>query len=211
MKVDPRFTDETSIVPPTPGAALVRLSQTIGAVRRLPNAETVPSLVQNLASARERLQEAIENGDKLGTPFQNAQNALRELYAHVIEMGADADENATILIALGFPDPRISEPEYVGAVNVNTVVTTHFKPVRQVFSTLTFQEAPGATAYWLFEIRALGRDGDGGEATDALVENYAPYFSRVRLPVGPHRFIIESRNPSKSARSEEFSIEVPAL
>ena len=92
-------------------------------------------------------------------------------------------------------------------VDISTVVATHFKPVKQVFSTITFREAHGATAYWLHQVSRV----DGEDYIDAVVENYAPYFSRVRLPVGTHRLIIESRNTSYSIHSEMFEFEVPAL
>ena len=208
MKIDPFLTDETKIAPPTPGAALVRLSQTLGAMRRAQNANPMPENLAELARARDSLQNALENGEKLGTPFCNAQNALRNLFATIQNSTQTDDEKGALLVQLGFPDPRISESDFVAPINVETVCVTHFKPQKQIFSTLCFEEAQGATAYWLFEIRVLA---DGSEAHDALVENYAPTFSRVRLPIGTHRFLIESRNPSKSVRSEEFSIEVPNL
>lgn len=208
MKIDPFLTDETKIAPPTPGAALVRLSQTLGALRRVQNANPMPENLAQLARERESLQNAIENGEKLGTPFKNAQNALRILFATIQNSSSSDDEKGALLVQLGFPDTRINESDYVAPVDVSTVCATHFKPQKQVFSTLAFEEAQGATAYWLFEIRVLA---DGTEAHDALIENYAPTFSRVRLPIGNHRFIIESRNPSKSVRSAEFSVDVPNL
>ncbi|HEX8463107.1 MAG TPA: hypothetical protein VF627_00685 [Abditibacterium sp.] len=212
MKFDPFLSDEPSIAPPTPGAALVRLCQTIGAVRarsgeEAPNANAMPSIGEKLASARANLTKAIEAGQPLGEPFQEAQNALRTLYAHIVEQFPDADERAVRLLSFGFPDPRLAESERVLPVDVATVVATHFKPERQIFTTLSFDESHGATAYWLLEARYF----DEERLLDGVVENYAPQFSRVRLPVGRHFFIIESRNAHHTARSEEFELEVPAL
>ena len=208
MKIDPCLSDEPSITPPTPGACVVRLSEILGVLRRNePDANGVPSLEAKLASAREALLEAIESGQNLGTPFDAAQKCVQEVYTYATEKFSDTDAQADALMQLGFPDPRLKDADKLLPVDVLTVITTHFKPVRQVFSTITFREAHGATAYWLHEVREL----DGEDLVDAVVENYAPYFSRVRLPVGKHRLIIESRNTSYSVLSEVFEIEVPAL
>ena len=118
--------------------------------------------------------------------------------------GEDASARA---VRLGFPDTNEVVKDRVGEVDISTVVVTHFKPFKQIFTTISFEEAHGATAYWLYEVRTI----DGEDLVDAVVENYAPVFQRVRLPVGKHRFVIESRNPSKHARTGEFEVEVPAL
>ncbi len=213
MKFDPFLSDEPSIAPPTPGAVIVRLSQLLGKLECRQSSPTlasnaVPNFTEKLASVRGALLEAIEANQTLGTPFQNAQNTLREFYADVAQSGASDAENAENLVAFGFPDPRtIDAASPVCAVEIGSVVATHFKPQRQVFTTLSFGEAHGATAYWLFEIRTL----DGERFVDGVVENYAPQFSRVRLPVGKHVLMIESRNSHRAARSEEFEIEVPDL
>ena len=208
MKFDPFLSDEPSIAPPTPGAAVVRLSQVIGALRSEgPKANGMPSMIENLASARGALLEAVERREKLGTVFENAQNALRQLYAQTLESQPDADARAVALMHLGFPDPRLIASESVLPVDVSTVVATHFKPERQVFTTISFNEAHGATAYWLLEVRYFGDE----RIVDGTLENYAPQFSRVRLPVGTHHFIIQSRNSHYSANSEEWTLEVPAL
>lgn len=208
MKFDPFLSDEPSIAPPTPGALLVRLSQLVGVFREAaPNANGVPSVPQKLASAREALLQAIENGEVLGEVFGSAQHTLREIYAQTANLYDDDEARAHALLKLGFPDPRLVAAERVLPVDVSTVVCTHFKPEKQVFTTLSFAESHGATAYWLFEARYF----DEERLLDAVVENYAPQFSRVRLPVGKHHLIIESRNPHYATRSEEFTIEVPAL
>ena len=208
MKFDPFLSDEPSIAPPTPGAVLVRLSQALGALSGdALNASNVPSMPEKLASARENLISAIENGEKLAAPFSCAQNALRELYAQITAQNEDETARAQLLLQLGFPDPRLAASERVLPVDISTVVATHFKPEKQVFSTLSFAESHGATAYWLLEVRYF----DGERLVDGVVENYAPQFSRVRLPVGTHFLIIESRNHHYVARSEEFEFEVPQL
>lgn len=208
MKFDPFLSDEPSIAPPTPGALLVRLSQLLGVLRDgAPNANGVPSMPQKLASAREALLQAIEKGEPLGAVFNSAQHTLREIYAQTTNLHSDEEVRADALLKLGFPDPRLVAAERVLPVDVSTVVATHFKPEKQVFTTLSFAEAHGATAYWLFEARYF----DDERIVEGVVENYAPQFSRVRLPVGKHHLIIESRNPHYATRSEEFTIQVPAL
>ncbi len=181
----------------------------------------MPIYQESLARAFHDLELAARNSANVGEALARAQGAIYAVYeAAAYEAAADSpnkllrqeegDEAAQRLVRLGFPDPRVKEKESdrVGPVDVSTVVASHFKPLRQIFTTISFEEAHGATAYWLLEIRVLS---DGTEAIDAIVENYAPYFSRVRLPVGKHRFVIESRNPSKHARTEEFELEVPLL
>lgn len=213
MKFDPFLSDEPSIAPPTPGAVLVRLSQIIGKskeISQLANSSSnaMPNSTEKLASARGALLEALETGCNLGTVFQSAQNTLREFYAHIAKSSEDIEISAENLMQFGFPDPRtINDASPVSPVDAATVVMTHFKPQRQVFTTFSFGEAHGATAYWLFEIRFL----EGEKFVDAVVENYAPQFSRVRLPIGKHRLMIESRNAHRNAHSEEFEIEVPGL
>lgn len=225
MKFDPFLSDEPAIAPPTPGALLVRLSQVIGALRdetfgplldaalrsragsdAAPKASSVPSIGEKLASARAALLHALEKGEALGEVFAAGQHVLRELYALVTLVEGDA-ERSHALARLGFPEAQLLQTQGVLAVDLSTLVLTHFKPQRQVFSTLTFTEAHGATAYWLLEVLYV----DGQRVVDGVVENYAPQFSRVRMPIGTHHLIIESRNPHHSARTAEFSIEVPRL
>ncbi len=213
MKFDPFTSDEPSIAPPTPGAVIVRLSQVLGVLsatkdEAAPNASAVPNSTEKLASARGALLQALECGRNLNTSFGAAQNALRELYSQLAQTQGTDETRAELLTRFGFPDPRfISAESPVSIVRVSSVVATHFKPQRQVFTTISFDEAHGATAYWLLEVRYLGEE----RFVDGVVENYAPQFSRVRLPVGPHRFVIESRNSHRAAQTEEFSLDVPAL
>ena len=212
MKIDPYRSDESTITPPNPGAALVRLSQVIGSLRRSPLSNSVPENAEGLASplleARERLHKAIESGENVGTAFSRAQKSLQNLFARVCETHLeDADAQAQVLISLGFPNPRLIAEARVSPVDVSSVVATHFKPIKQVFTTIAFDEAHGATAYWLHEKKMI----DGEPYIDAVIENWAPQFTRIRMPVGKHCLIIESRDPSYSVMSREFEIEVPKI
>ena len=212
MKIDPFKSDESTITPPNPGAALVRLSQVIGVLHRPPYSNSVPETGATLArpciNARESLYKAIESGENLGTPFSDAQKSLQELFAHIVQTHADdADAQANALLNLGFPDPRLLADARVAPINVSSVVLTHFKPVKQVFTTIAFDEAHGATAYWLHEKKFVGDE----PYIDAVIENWAPQFTRIRMPVGKHILIIESRDSSYSVMSEEFEIEVPKI
>ena len=212
MKIDPFKSDESTITPPSPGAALVRLSQVIGALHRSPYSNSVPengaTLAQPLISARESLYKAIESGENVGTPFSDAQKSLQELFARIAQKhAADADAQAEALLTLGFPDPRLMAQTRVAPINTASVVVTHFKPVKQVFTTIAFDEAHGATAYWLHEKKWIV----GEPYVDAVIENWAPQFTRIRMPVGKHCLIIESRDSSYSIMSEEFEVEVPKI
>ena len=212
MKIDPFKSDESTITPPSAGAALVRLSQVIGALSRSPYSNSVPENAQSLARpciiARDTLNCALENGANLGMPLSDAQKSLQELFAQIAAQHADdADLQAQALLNLGFPDPRLLAEARVVAIDVATVVVTHFKPVKQVFTTIAFDEAHGATAYWLHEKKWIA----GEPYVDAVMENWAPQFPRVRMPVGKHTLIIESRDSSYSVMAEEFEIEVPKL
>ena len=187
MKIDPFRSDESTITPPNPGAALVRLSQVTGALRRSPYSNSVPENAEKLAlpllNARERLYKAIESGENVGTPFSQAQKELQNLFARVCQSyPEDADTQAAMLLSLGFPDPRLIAEARVAPVDVSSVVATHFKPQKQVFTTLAFDEAHGATAYWLHEKKFIS----GQPYVDAVVENWAPQFTRIRMPVGKH-------------------------
>ena len=212
MKIDPFKSDESTITPPNPGAALVRLSQVIGVLHRPPYSNSVPEKAETLArplfTARESLYKAIERGENLGTPFADAQKSLQELFAHIAQThAADGDAQAEALLNLGFPDPRLIAEARVAPIDVSSIVVTHFKPVKQVITTIAFDEAHGATAYWLHEKKFIA----GEPYVDAVMENWAPQFPRVRMPVGKHILIIESRDASYSVMAPEFEIEVPKI
>ena len=211
MKIDPFLSDESTISPPSPGAALVRLSQVIGALGRSASnsvPENPEKLARPLIEARQRLYKAIEGGKNCGAAFQKAQKELQSLFARVCETHPeDPDRQARALLSLGFPDPRLLAAARVAPVDTSTVVLTHFKPQKQVFTTLAFDEAHGATAYWLHEVKEIA----GEPYVEAIVENWAPQFTRIRMPVGKHRLFIESRDASYFVHSKEFEIEVPKL
>jgi hypothetical protein len=83
---------------------------------------------------------------------------------------------------------------------------------KQTLTNFAFRDAPGATAYWLREVRYIDNErSEWARLEDPLIESYVPLFTRVRLPVGTRHFRIESRNPHENAVSEEFTIEVPPL
>ena len=211
MKINPILTDEPSLAPATPGAALARVSSVIGALRRFNQANAMPAGLDGpgwetrLEDSRTGLLQSLEAGTGVQERLTLAQTALRELYAGLVNLDIDADARAKALEKLGFPAVDRDIETWLSPVDVASVVLTHFKPAKQVFSTIAFDESHGATAYWLNEVRYF----DGERLEDAVVENYAPQFSRIRLPVGRHRLFIESRNTHRCVRSEEFDIEVP--
>jgi hypothetical protein len=199
--------DEPLVVPVSPGSALVRLAQVGGALQRHAHiARALPEdALQQLQSRRGELLAAIESGERGRTAdtLRAAQNSLRQLYEAVCQPGLwSADETPAVYAALGFPDPLRSGLQ---TVDVSTVLVTFSMPHRQVLTTLSFQDAPGATAYWLRMIRVI----NGMEAEDPTVSSYAPIFTRQRIPSGPHRLRIESRDNSTFKISEEFQIVVP--
>ncbi len=200
--------NEPRVVPITPGQVLVRLSEIIGAVKQPSLSEALPQgVVQNLEAARQNLISAIESADREAwrNSFENAQHLLMKTYEVVSQPGTwKADEAARNFKALGFPDP-LQQHGSVQTVDVATVLATFTQPERQVFMSLSFDDAPGAIAYWLRETRVIA----GEEIHDYLIENYAPVFQRVRLAAGPHRFRIQSRNLHQQVLSDEFTIIIP--
>ena len=201
--------NEPRVVPITPGQVLVRLSEIIGAVKKQPSLGQAISdgTIHNLEAARQNLMSAIEAGDREArrTSFENAQRLLMKTYEVIAQPGTwNADEAAQNFKAFGFPDP-LQEHGSVETVDVSTVLATFTQPERQVFMSLSFDDAPGAIAYWLRETRVIA----GEEIHDYLIENYAPVFQRVRLATGPHRFRIQSRNLHEQVLSDEFTIVIP--
>lgn len=223
--------DEPLVIPFSPGAALVRLAQIEGVLKRHPDiaralsSEAVSQgtveapkragsleLASSLQEARHNLVQALSDGDHttVATTFAAAQNRLLGCYQAACEAGRWQESSVTqdqALKTLNFPDPQQKRDSLVEAVEVQSVLATYFKPQRQVLTTIAFQDAAGATAYWLSEIRVVA----GEDYEDHLIENYAPVFSRVRLPIGKHRLRIESRNLHARSVSQEFTIDVPDL
>ena len=195
---------EPLVAPVSPGTALARLAQVGGALERHPTIAQVlpPDAVSQLQSHRESLLQALEADDAAFTvaALKNAQDHLCHIYEQVVAAGAEPGAYA----ALRFPDPS---QESLQPIDTSTVIATFSMPVAQVWTTITFLDAPGATAYWLHEVRTI----NGQLAQDAMLESNAPLFPRVRIPSGSHVFRIESRNPSHSVLSDEFTIEVPVL
>lgn len=207
------MTDEQLIVPVSPGSALVRLTQVKGALQRHSHiAETLPAdTTTQLQQERENLLRSLETDEaaSIQSELRVAQEHLRGIYETLCQTN-DAGSNGTatgpsqFCTALGFPDPRENR---VQPVNAQTVLATFSKPARQILTAFSFQEAAGAIAYWLVEVRFL-RDE---RLEDFLVESTAPLFTRLRFPCGTHTFRIQTRNLSEAVMSEDFTIEVPAL
>ncbi len=201
--------NEPRVVPFSPGAVLVRLSEIIGAVKMKPElAKAFPEDASSLETQRALLLGDIELGDPLmrRAGFEHSQQLLMRIYEKVSQPGIwSADEAAENFRLLGFPDPLREEGD-LQKVDVSSVLATFTQPQKQVFTTLTFDDAPGAIAYWLRETRVVADE----EIHDDLIENFAPVFQRVRLATGAHRFRIESRNLHNIALSDEFTIEIPA-
>lgn len=227
--------DEPLVVPVSPGSALVRLTQVKAALQRhaalalaLPG--DIPARLQR---ERDNLLNALETDQPatIASALRAAQNCLCQLYETLGQLSpnlaptlpASAEDEAgltahgaspngmasvaqptSLYSALGFPDPAQTA---VQTVDIQSVLATFSKPVRQVLTTLAFQDAPRATAYWLVEVRFLR----GERLEDYLIETSAPLFPRLRLPLGPHTFRIESRNSQHFTISDDFTVEVPAL
>ena len=209
--------DEPLICPVTPGAALWRLCEVIGALARqetLPGAqpEALSDWLDGLRAARDELCAALEQGapEGLGSALRAAQEKLAACYDHVCTLG----EAEALCGALGFPAPGKMKPaaRFIEAVDLATVQVTFTRFGRQVLTNFAFRDAPGATAYWLREVRYIdGERSEWARLEDPLVESYTPLFPRVRLGAGTRYFRIESRNPHASAVSDEFTIEIPSL
>jgi len=201
MKDTPR-TDEQLVVPMTPAAAVTRLSQVIGALKRVPSiAAALPAdTAAGLEANRSALLAAFEANDaaNLVSNFRATQGQLNGLF----EILRNADLGAADFAALGFPDPQQTG---IQAIDPATVIATSVCPRGQVLTNISFQPAAGATGYWLYEVRYF----EDQRIEDAIIGSMAPYFSRIRLAGGQRFLRIESRNPSSWVRSEEFEIQVP--
>jgi hypothetical protein len=212
VTINPYLTDEPSITPPSPGDALVRLIQIEGSLQGLNGkANAVPIEVNHaktaVGAAKDGLISVLATGGDAGPALLAAQNCIREIYAAVVASAENPADATEIFLDLGFPDPSRTLDTWVKTVDLSTVTVTHFKPERQVMTTIAFQHAFGAEAYWLRRIIFFADQ----EVEENVVENFAPIFQRVRLPVGKHMMVIESRNQHRAVRTERFEIEVPAL
>ena len=100
----------------------------------------------------------------------------------------------------------------VEAIDLATIQVTYTRFGKQVMANFSFRDAQGATAYWLHEVRFIdGERSEWARLEDAIMESYSPVFTRVRMGGGTRHFIIESRNPHKSAFTQEFTLEIPSL
>jgi hypothetical protein len=160
-----------------------------------------------LQTNRGALLVALENDEQgaIEAALREAQNRLRGVYEALSQPGLfDPEQAPAVFAALRFPDPL--QPR-VQPVDASRVVATFACPRNQVLTTLSFEDAPGSIAYWLREIRTIERSGE--ILDDALLQNFAPVFHRVRIAPGVRRFRIESRDNSRIAVSDEFEITIP--
>jgi hypothetical protein len=198
--------DEPLVLPTTPGETLMRLCQIRGA---LPPAHA--AFAPAIEAARTALMQALESGaqegghESIAAKFTAAQTLMIQLYNAV-----QGDDTARRV--LGFPTPeQIADPCFIVAPDPKTVLTTFTLHGKQVLTSLAFDRALGATAYWLHIVRYWTENGKTQRTEDPSQQSPAPLFARLKLPVGPQILRLRSRNPSASAISEEFQIEVPAL
>jgi len=201
--------DEPLISPVTPGAALCRLSEVLGALARQ---NALSDWVEALRAARNELSGALEQGvpDGLANALRAAQEKLSACYSHVCTL----DEAAALCAVAGFPAPGKVAPSarFIGSVDPSTVQVSFTCFGKQVLTSFAFRDAPGATAYWLHEVRYIDNErSEWARLEDPLVESYTPLFARVRLGAGTRHFRIEARNPHTSVISDEFTVEVPSL
>jgi hypothetical protein len=201
--------DEPTVVPVSPGSAIARLSQVAGVLRKNSTiAAALPAGTnEQLQARRDALLTALENDEQgaIEAALREVQNRLREMYETLAQPGLFSPEQAPgVFAALRFPDPL---QRRVQPVDASRVIVTFACPRSQVLTTFSFEDAPGSIAYWLREIRTIERSGE--ILDDALLQNFAPVFHRVRIAPGVRRFRIESRDNSQIAVSDEFEITVP--
>lgn len=197
---------EPLVAPLSPAAALERLLEIEGVLAR--NAELVQVLATpQIGEMREEMMQAIGSNDSafIAGIWGKAQQMLGELYASTCS-SAEAVRALNGFNLLNWPDPNREEGS-VQPVDISTIIVTHTRPVKQVHTYFSFARAPGATGYWLHEIRrtVLGEDYE-----DATLSSNQPCFTRVRMGAGVRRFRIESRNPHSIAFSDVFDVEIPA-
>ena len=195
--------DEPLICPVSPGTALVRLSEVIGAFEQENGQD-----ITRLRLAREELLSALEGGsqDAISEALHNAQEALIVRYE-----SCDSEE---LCAAAKFPPPgKVSyKARHLEPVDLTSLQVTFARFGKQVMVSFAFRDAPGATAYWLREVRYIDNErAEWARLEDQIVESFSPQFSRVRLASGTRHFRIEARNPSGGIVTDEFTIEVPEI
>ena len=197
--------DEPLVIPTNADFALLRLSQVGGVLRREPKiAESLDAIsADEIFTSRDALLGAIESGDaaQIETALRGAQQTLWQVYqaARAIEPSENA---ARVLAALNFPTAPDAGPQ---PIDISTVIATHAQPARQIVTTIAFQAAPGATHYWLIELRDFGDQ----TVADETLDTPHPAFRRVRMGPGERRFLIRSRDASHAVDSDEFTLMIP--
>jgi hypothetical protein len=184
--------------------ALARLSEVIGAFEQHSPVQDVATLRQ----AREELLSALEGGQQevIGAALRYAQEALITCY--------ESCGNEGLCAAAKFPLlGRVShKARHLESVDLTSLQVTFARFGKQVMVSFVFRDAPGATAYWLREVRYIDNErAEWARVEEQIVQSFTPQFSRVRLPSGTRHFRIEARNPSGGIVSDEFTIEVPEI
>lgn len=197
--------DEPLVVPTNADGALLRLSQVGGVLGREPKIAGWLATVSaaEIFSARDALLRAVESGD--ASQVENALRTAQTILWKVYEAARDADcgeDAARVLALLNFPAAPDAGPQ---PVDVSTIIVTHAQPARQIVTTIAFAAAPGATHYWLIELRDFGDQ----TVTDETLDSPHPAFRRVRMGPGERRFLIRSRDASHAVESEEFTLTIP--
>ena len=195
--------DEPLICPVSPGAALMRLCEVIGALQKNDTTETLASL----RAAREELVSALESGasENIAQALRGAQEVLTACYSGGSE---------ELCLAAGFPAPGTvtHKSRQLEAIDLTSLQVTCARFGKQAMVSFSFRDAPGATAYWLREVRYIDNAREEwARLEDQTIQSFTPLFSRVRLPSGTRHFRIEARNPSGGIVSDEFTIEVPEI
>lgn len=197
---------EPLVAPLSPGETLTRLLQITGVLGRNTELSQVLAAPQMDEMRAELLQTIVVNdAAQLAEIWGKAQQMLGELYASTCS-NAEAVRALDGFKLLNWPDPEM-EDGAVQPIDIATIIVMHTRPFKQVHTYFSFARAPGATGYWLHEIRrtALGEDYE-----DATLSSNQPCFTRVRMGEGVRRFRIESRNPHSIAFSEVFEVKIPA-
>jgi len=195
------FIDEPLIVPFTAAETIVRLSQLLAHLDG-----EISRQIEPLRAARNELLSAVETGDQaaIKSTLYASQQQLVALYEAV-----KTDEAQCV--ALGFPTPAFLADAYsIAPVNVESVTATFTLTGKQILTTLSFERAANARWYWLHEVSHF-QDKPDERVEEAVIQNSAPLFDRLRLPSGPRVLRIKARNLSTSVLSDEFTIHVPYL
>ena len=200
------YSDEPIIIPVTPGEILVRLSRLIGRLNDSAS-DTAAAQIESLQSVRAEVLNALEGGDEsaIASTLASAQKQLASFYESFQNDEARCE-------TFGVPSPgSVAEATALASVDIETVTATFSLSGKQVLTSIAFERAAGATAYWLHIVRYWDENGVTQRVEDPVLESLAPLFPRVRLPVGKQILRLKSRNLSVSALSPEFTIEVPDL